>query len=193
MSKYFEIFVLWKQWWVWKTFFAILTLDPARKAFDIQEGSLLSSPKSLFLFREWYYICDTFATSLMCQANLEVLDFYPFTKSYLEGTGGPEVAHYKEHDTVHFKYIAMKPIDIFLEDYFRGKVPRSINLTNYEFSWWIFLQYGSRKMEPPESHRSHHRHIGSGHILLHNVTSHHIISHCITSCRLISYRITSRR
>ena len=74
----------------------------------------------------------------MCQANLEVLDVYPFTRSYPEGTGGPEVAHYKEHDTVHFKYIAMKPIDIFLEDYFRGKVSRSINLTNYEFSWLIF-------------------------------------------------------
>ena len=70
----------------------------------------------------------------MCRAGLEVLDVYPFTSSYPEGTGGPEVARYKEHDTVHFKYVAMKPIDFFLEDYFQGKVPLPIDFKNYEFS-----------------------------------------------------------
>ena len=129
----------------------------------------------------------------MCQANLEVLDVYPFTRSYPEGTGGPEVAHYKEHDTVHFKYIAMKPIDIFLEDYFRGKVPRSINLTNYEFSWWIFLQYGGSKVEPPESHQvtsSSHR-ITSHHVRQCYITSHHITLHRVMSLHIISHHVTS--
>ena len=77
---------------------------------------------------------NALATSLMCQAGLEVLDVYPFTRSYPGGTGGPEVAHYKEHDTVHFKYLAMKPLDLFLKDYFLGKVPLSIDLQNYQFS-----------------------------------------------------------
>ena len=70
----------------------------------------------------------------MCRAGLEVLDVYPFTRSYPGGTGGPEVAYYKEHDTVHFKYHVMKPLDLFLEDYFLGKVPFPINLKDYHFS-----------------------------------------------------------
>jgi len=77
---------------------------------------------------------NALATSLMCGAGLEVLDVYPFTRSYPGGTGGPDVAHYKEHDTVHFKYLAMKPLDLFLEDYFLGKVPLPIDLQNYQFS-----------------------------------------------------------
>lgn len=111
---------------IWKT------TTSMNKEKDIE--SRLKSDWQRFLNPTRVILYNTFATSLMCQANLEVLDVYPFTRSYPEGTGGPEVAHYKEHDTVHFKYIAMKPIDIFLEDYFRGKVSRSINLTNYEFS-----------------------------------------------------------
>ena len=77
---------------------------------------------------------NTFATSLMCQAGLEVLDVYPLTRSFPGGTGGPDVAHYKEHDTVHFKYYVMKPVHLFLEDYFTEEVPSPINLENYHFS-----------------------------------------------------------
>ena len=77
---------------------------------------------------------NSFATSLMCRAGFEVLDVYPFTRSYPGGTGGPEVAYYKEHDTVHFKYHVMKPLDLFFEDYFLGKVPLPIDLENYHFN-----------------------------------------------------------
>ena len=49
----------------------------------------------------------------MCQAGLEVLDVYPFTRSFPEGTGGPEVAWYKERDIVHLKLHVMKPIEHF--------------------------------------------------------------------------------
>ena len=71
----------------------------------------------------------------MCRTGLEVLDVYPFTRSYPEGTGGPEVAYYKEHDIVHFKFHVMKTIDLFIEDYFRGQVVLPISLRNYVFSW----------------------------------------------------------
>ena len=75
----------------------------------------------------------------MCRTGLEVLDVYPFTRSYPEGTGGPEVAYYKEHDIVHFKFHVMKIIDLFIEDYFRGQVVLPISLRNYVFSWTIPL------------------------------------------------------
>ena len=71
----------------------------------------------------------------MCQAGLEVLDVYPFTRSYPGGTGGPEVAYYKEQDIVHFKFHVMKSIDLFIEEYLRGKVIFPINVRNYMFSW----------------------------------------------------------
>ena len=77
---------------------------------------------------------NSLATSLMCQAGLEVLDVYPFTRSFPEGTGGPEVAWYKERDIVHFKFHVMKPIEHFLEEYFLGKIARPINFVNYMFS-----------------------------------------------------------
>ena len=70
----------------------------------------------------------------MCQAGLEVLDVYPFTRSYPGGTGGPEVAYYKEQDIVHFKFHVMKPIDLFIEEYLRGKVIFPINVRNHMFS-----------------------------------------------------------
>ena len=74
---------------------------------------------------------NSIATSLMCRAGLEVLDVYLFTRSYPGGTGGPEVAWYKEHDIVHFKFHVMKAIDRFLEDYFLGNVAFPINFKNY--------------------------------------------------------------
>ena len=69
----------------------------------------------------------------MCKASLEVLDVYPFTRSYPEGTGGPEVAYYKDHDIVHFKFHVMKALDRFIEDYLLGKVLFPIDVTNYMF------------------------------------------------------------
>lgn len=77
---------------------------------------------------------NSLATSLMCQAGLEVLDVYPFTRSFPEGTGGPEVARHKERDIVHFKFHVMKPIEHFLEEYLLGKIARPINFVNYMFS-----------------------------------------------------------
>ena len=76
---------------------------------------------------------NSFATSLVCRAGLEVLDVYPFTRSYPGGTGGPEVAYYKEHDIVHFKFHVMKALDLFLEDYFLGNVALPTNVNNYMF------------------------------------------------------------
>lgn len=70
----------------------------------------------------------------MCRAGFEVLDVYPFTRSYPDGTGGPEVAYYKERDIVHFKFHVMKSLDLFIEDYFLGKIVFPIDLNNYMFS-----------------------------------------------------------
>ncbi|KAJ7318450.1 hypothetical protein OS493_037929 [Desmophyllum pertusum] len=96
--------------------------------------SRLKSDWQRFLNLPRVGLYNAFATSLMCRAGLEVLDVYPFTRSYPGGTGGPEVAHYKEQDTVHFKYLVMKPLDLVLEDYFLSKVLFPINLHNYQFS-----------------------------------------------------------
>ena len=147
-----------------KKFFC--NLDPARKAFDIQEGSLLSSPKSLFLFREWYY---TIPLPLPLCARLTSRSSM-FTHLPGPTRKGPEDPRWHiTRNTIPFilSTLLWSQLIYFLEDYFRGKVPRSINLTNYEFSWWIFLQYGSRKMEPPESHQV-------------TSSSHRITSHCVT-------------
>lgn len=77
---------------------------------------------------------NSFATSLMCRAGLEVLDVYPFTRSYPGGTGGPEVGYYNEQDIVHFKFHVMKALDLFLEDYILGNVAFPIDFKNYIFS-----------------------------------------------------------
>ncbi|KAL9952516.1 hypothetical protein ACROYT_G039784 [Oculina patagonica] len=97
-------------------------------------GSRLRSDWQRFLNLPRVRLYNAFATSLMCRAGLEVLDVYPFTRSYPGGTGGPEVAHYKEHDTVHYKYLVMRPVDLFLEDYFHNKVLFPLNFQNYQFS-----------------------------------------------------------
>ena len=83
------------------------------------------------------YLYNAFATDLMCRAGLEVIDVFPFTRSYPEGTGGPEVGWFKERDIVHFKYFVMRPINIFLERYFRGEIPLPVSLKQYAFSWLI--------------------------------------------------------
>lgn len=70
----------------------------------------------------------------MCRAGLEVLEVYPFTRSYPGGTGGPEVAYYKEHDIVHFKFHVMKALDQFVEEYFLGNIVHPIDVENYMFS-----------------------------------------------------------
>lgn len=90
----------------------------------------------------------------MCRTGLEVLDVYPFTRSYPEGTGGPEVAYYKEHDIVHLKFHVMKTIDLFIEDYFRGQVVVPISLRNYVFSWNILLA-GKLSLSFPVDRVSH--------------------------------------
>jgi len=97
-------------------------------------GSQLKSDRRRFLTLPRVKLYNSFATSLMCQAGLEVLDVYPFTRSYPGGTGGPEVAYYKEQDIVHFKFHIMKSIDLFIEEYLRGKVIFPINVRNYMFS-----------------------------------------------------------
>lgn len=97
-------------------------------------GGQLKSDRRRFLTLPRVNLYNSYATSLMCRTGLEVLDVYPFTRSYPEGTGGPEVAYYKEHDIVHFKFHVMKTIDLFIEDYFRGQVVLPISLRNYVFS-----------------------------------------------------------
>ncbi|KAL9952517.1 hypothetical protein ACROYT_G039785 [Oculina patagonica] len=97
-------------------------------------ASQMKSDRRRFLALPRVTLYNSFATSLMCQAGLEVLDVYPFTRSYPGGTGGPEVAYYKENDIVHFKFHVMKALDLLLEDFIHGKVPFPIDFQNYMFS-----------------------------------------------------------
>lgn len=70
----------------------------------------------------------------MCDSGIEVLDVYPLTRSFPGGTGGAEVAFYKEHDIVHFKTYVLKPLELFLEKYLLGQVPYPISWSNYFYS-----------------------------------------------------------
>ena len=127
----------------------------------------------------------------MCQANLEVLDVYPFARSYPEGTGGPEVAHYKEHDTVHFKYIAMKPIDIF---FWRLLSRQSTAFDKFNKLRIFLMNFSPIRQQKNGTTRitSGHIIVTSDHVTLCNITLHHITSYHIASRPVASYHIASR-
>jgi hypothetical protein len=76
---------------------------------------------------------NAYATSFMCREGFEILDVHPLTASFPDGTGGPEMEYFKEHDTVHYKTYVTKPFEDVLADYLLGKLPGRLTFKNYEF------------------------------------------------------------
>ncbi|XP_031570868.1 uncharacterized protein LOC116305155 [Actinia tenebrosa] len=119
-SKGFKGKVIWK------------TTTSLSKEKDTDE--LLFSDRKRFLNLPRVDLFNAYANKLMCDSGIEVLDVYPLTRSFPDGTGGPEVAYYKEHDIVHFKVYVLRPLELLLEKYLLGQVPYPISWSNYFFS-----------------------------------------------------------
>ena len=77
---------------------------------------------------------NAFATSFMCQEGFEILDVHPLTASYPNGTGGPTMEYFKEHDTVHYKTLVTRPFEDILAEYLLGNLPETLTFQNYLFS-----------------------------------------------------------
>lgn len=78
--------------------------------------SLISSfsPQRILLY-------NAFATSRMCRAGFHVLDVFPITDSYPQGTGTHGAHGPVNNDIVHYSNLAFKPAEDVLAEYFSGK------------------------------------------------------------------------
>ena len=72
----------------------------------------MSDSGSLLLQRIQLY--NAYSTWAMCNAGFEILDVYPMSASYPEGTDDS----FDKHDAVHFKTAVFKPAEQLLFDYF---------------------------------------------------------------------------
>jgi len=57
---------------------------------------------------------NAYATNEFCKAGFDILDIYPLTDSYPDGTGNVKFPH----DPVHYEYHVMKPMETVLERVF---------------------------------------------------------------------------
>ncbi|XP_066925197.1 uncharacterized protein [Clytia hemisphaerica] len=60
---------------------------------------------------------NAYAASRFCEEYFDVLDVYPLTDSYPEGTGSSKTPH----DPVHYEYHVMRPMEKLLERVFKVK------------------------------------------------------------------------
>ena len=63
----------------------------------------------------------------MCKAGFEILDVFPMSASYPEGTDG----RYDKYDAVHFKETVFKPAEQLLYDYFNPYMGETKNKRLY--------------------------------------------------------------
>lgn len=59
----------------------------------------------------------------MCRAGFLVLDVFPITDSYPQGTGTHGAHGPVKNDIVHYSNLAFIPAEELLEEYFGGKLP----------------------------------------------------------------------
>ncbi|EDO48635.1 predicted protein [Nematostella vectensis] len=110
---------------IWKTTTALSKEKDLKEFLFIDRKRFLTVPR--------VQVFNPISTSRACAADLEVFDVFPLTRSYPQGTGGPDVEFYKEHDIVHFKYYLLKPLEDILQEYLQDQVPLPISIENYEF------------------------------------------------------------
>ena len=77
---------------------------------------------------------NAYATSFICRKGFEILDVHPLTASYPDGTGGPKMEYFKEHDIVHYKTNVARPFEDVLAEYLLGNLPEKLTFENYRFS-----------------------------------------------------------
>ena len=67
----------------------------------------------------------------MCREGFEILDVFPLSASYPNGTGGGQLSTV---DIVHYQAIAMKPFEDALTEYLMGNLPEELTFENYQLS-----------------------------------------------------------
>lgn len=77
------------------------------------EVALNNSVSSVFLQRVQLY--NSYAAWAMCRAGFEVLDVYPLSASFPNGTD----SSYDPYDSVHYKDSVFKPAEEILLEYFK--------------------------------------------------------------------------
>ena len=58
---------------------------------------------------------NAFSSKTFCNAGFDILDYYPITDAYPEGTGTRKTPH----DPVHYEYHVMQPMERLLERVFQ--------------------------------------------------------------------------
>ena len=72
-------------------------------------------------FLQRILLYNAFATWRMCQAGFQVLDVFPITDSYPQGTGTHGGNGPVKNDIVHYSNLAFRPAEDVLERYFSPK------------------------------------------------------------------------
>ena len=71
----------------------------------------------ILIYLQRVLLYNAFATKEFCAAGYDVLDVYPITDSYPDGTGNEKFPH----DPVHYEQHVMKPVEQLLERVFSPK------------------------------------------------------------------------
>nr|XP_058954989.1 uncharacterized protein LOC131782275 [Pocillopora verrucosa] len=96
---------------IWKTTTAI----NKEKASNIHLGH------KRFITQQRILLYNSYATTQMCRAGFLVLDVFPITDSYPQGTGTHGAHGPVKNDIVHYSNLAFIPAEELLEEYFGGK------------------------------------------------------------------------
>lgn len=74
-----------------------------------------------FITQQRVLLYNSYATTQMCRAGFLVLDVFPITDSYPQGTGTHGAHGPVKNDIVHYSNLAFRPVEELIEEYFGGK------------------------------------------------------------------------
>lgn len=86
-----------------------------------QYMTLIHSCCIFVFFLQRILLYNAFATWRMCHAGFQVLDVFPITDSYPQGTGTHGGNGPVKNDIVHYSNLAFRPAEDVLERYFGPK------------------------------------------------------------------------
>lgn len=72
-------------------------------------------------FPQRILLYNAYATSRMCQAGFKIIDVFPITDSYPQGTGTHGANGPVKNDIVHYNNLVFSPAEDELEQYFDPK------------------------------------------------------------------------
>ncbi|KAJ7369930.1 hypothetical protein OS493_035276 [Desmophyllum pertusum] len=96
---------------IWKTTTAI----------NKEKASNINLGHKRFMTQQRILLYNAYATAQMCRAGFYVLDVFPITDSYPQGTGTHGAHGPVKNDIVHYSNLAFRPAEELLEEYFDGK------------------------------------------------------------------------